>query len=99
MVYAPRAKEIYQSLGNDHTKSIIYSDALDVEKALKIKKQCDEVGIACEEIYGYEFLRSAQSDTTSSFGIGTSLTNDFQSLALTRDEKSNLSIWSLSLSK
>lgn len=54
MVYAPRAKEIYQSLGNDHTKSIIYSDALDVEKALKIKKQCDEVGIGCEEIYGYE---------------------------------------------
>lgn len=79
MVYAPRAKEIYQSLCNDHTKkSIIYSDALNVEKALKIKKQCDEVGIACEEIYGYEFLRSAQSDTTSSFGIGTSLTNDFQ---------------------
>ena len=51
MVYAPRAKEIYQSMGIDHTKkSIIYSDALTVEKALKIKKQCEEVGFACEPI-------------------------------------------------
>lgn len=49
MVYAPRAKEIYESMGIDYKKkSIIYSDALTVDKALKIKEQCDEVGFACE---------------------------------------------------
>lgn len=49
MVYAPRAKEIYESMGIDYKKkSIIYSDALTVDKALKIKQQCDEVGFACE---------------------------------------------------
>ncbi|KAL5532607.1 NPT1 [Sanghuangporus sanghuang] len=48
LVYAPRAKEIYQSMGIDQrTKSIIYSDALTDEKALKIKAQCDEVGFPC----------------------------------------------------
>uniref|UniRef100_A0A0W0FKK0 nicotinate phosphoribosyltransferase n=1 Tax=Moniliophthora roreri TaxID=221103 RepID=A0A0W0FKK0_MONRR len=44
-VYAPRAKEIYTSLGIDHTqKLIIYSDALDIDKALKLKKLTDDVG-------------------------------------------------------
>ncbi|EJF55844.1 nicotinate phosphoribosyltransferase [Dichomitus squalens] len=47
-VYAPRAKEIYQQLGVDHTKKIIiYSDALNVDKALQLKKQCDELGFKC----------------------------------------------------
>lgn len=49
MVYAPRAKEIYESMGIDYKKkSIIYSDALTVHKAFRIKQQCDEVGFACE---------------------------------------------------
>lgn len=44
-VYAPRAREIYQSMNIDHTtKTIVYSDALTVDKALGLKKQCDEVG-------------------------------------------------------
>ena len=44
-MYAPRAREIYQSMNIDHTtKTIIYSDALTVEKALGLKRQCDEVG-------------------------------------------------------
>jgi len=44
-VYAPRAWEIYRSMNIDHTsKVIVYSDALNVEKALALKKQCDEVG-------------------------------------------------------
>ena len=44
-VYAPRAREIYQSMNIDHTKKIIvYSDGLNVGKALGLKKQCDEVG-------------------------------------------------------
>ena len=47
-IYAPRAKEIYQQLGVDHTKkTIVYSDALNVDKALKLKKQCDELGFKC----------------------------------------------------
>ncbi|TDL21416.1 nicotinate phosphoribosyltransferase [Rickenella mellea] len=44
-VYAPRAKETYESIGIDHRdKTIIYSDSLDVDKALRLKRQCDEVG-------------------------------------------------------
>lgn len=44
-VYAPRAKEIYTSLGIDHrTKTIIFSDALNMDKALGLKKQADELG-------------------------------------------------------
>ena len=44
-VYAPRAREIYRSMNMDHTsKMIVYSDALNVEKALALKKQCDEIG-------------------------------------------------------
>ncbi|KAI0324326.1 nicotinate phosphoribosyltransferase [Cubamyces sp. BRFM 1775] len=47
-VFAPRAKEIYQQLGVDYTtKTIIFSDSLNVEKALKLKKQCDEIGFKC----------------------------------------------------
>ncbi|PAV24028.1 nicotinate phosphoribosyltransferase [Pyrrhoderma noxium] len=48
LAYAPRAKEIYDSMGIDfRTRSIIYSDALNIEKALKIKAQCDEIGFTC----------------------------------------------------
>ena len=44
-VFAPRAKEVYESMGIDHReKMIIYSDALNNEKALRLKKQCDEIG-------------------------------------------------------
>lgn len=44
-VYAPRAKEVYDSLSIDsREKTIIFSDALSVEKAKKLKAQCDEVG-------------------------------------------------------
>ncbi|KAK7690150.1 hypothetical protein QCA50_006799 [Cerrena zonata] len=44
-VYAPRAKEIYQSMGIDHReKMIIFSDAVNLDKALRLKKQCDEIG-------------------------------------------------------
>ena len=44
-VYAPRAKQVYESLGIDpREKTIIFSDALSVGKAKKLKAQCDEVG-------------------------------------------------------
>jgi len=69
-VYAPRAREIYRSMNVDHaTKVIIYSDGLNVDKALALKKQCDEVGF------------------TASFGIGTSLSNDFKSISSGRRQK------------
>ncbi|PIL29887.1 hypothetical protein GSI_08096 [Ganoderma sinense ZZ0214-1] len=70
-VFAPRAKEVYEQLGLDYTKkTIIFSDALDVEKALQLKKQCDRLGFRC------------------SFGIGTSLTNDFKKKSSGGTEKS-----------
>ncbi|EMD33281.1 hypothetical protein CERSUDRAFT_117911 [Gelatoporia subvermispora B] len=70
-VYAPYAREVYRQLDIDHTeKMIIYSDAVTVDKALKLNEQCHEYGFRC------------------SFGIGTSLTNDFKSVSSGRKEKS-----------
>ena len=44
--YAPRAKAVYEQLGIDpRTKMIIFSDALNVDKALRLKQQCDELGV------------------------------------------------------
>ncbi|KAL0568599.1 nicotinate phosphoribosyltransferase [Marasmius crinis-equi] len=44
-VYAERAREVYQTLGIDHTqKLVIYSDGLNVDKAVKLKKLTDEIG-------------------------------------------------------
>ncbi|KAI9486289.1 MAG: nicotinate phosphoribosyltransferase [Benjaminiella poitrasii] len=50
----------YKSIGIDPaTKLIVFSDALNVERAISLKDQADKAGIK------------------ASFGIGTSLTNDF----------------------
>ncbi|KAH7912012.1 Quinolinate phosphoribosyl transferase [Hygrophoropsis aurantiaca] len=47
-VYAPRAKKMFEDLGIDiRTKSIIFSDALNSDKVLRLKKQCDELGFSC----------------------------------------------------
>lgn len=44
-VFAPNAKAAYESMGIDiREKSIIYSDALNLDKALGLKKQCDGIG-------------------------------------------------------
>jgi nicotinate phosphoribosyltransferase len=44
-VFAPKAKEVYESMGIDpRDKAIIFSDAIDMEKALGLKKQCDDIG-------------------------------------------------------
>ncbi|KAH8104662.1 nicotinate phosphoribosyltransferase [Cristinia sonorae] len=44
-VYAPRAREIFESLGIDYRKkSIIYSDSVNLEKAVTLAKQCREIG-------------------------------------------------------
>ena len=45
-VYAPRAQEIYEALGVAYRdrKTIIFSDSVDVEKALKLQAQTREIG-------------------------------------------------------
>ena len=49
--FAPLAKKAYESMGIDHReKSIIYSDALNLDKALGLKKQCDELGFPCASV-------------------------------------------------
>ena len=46
--FAHRAKAVYQQVGVDYTqKFVIFSDALDVEKAVKLKKECDGIGLKC----------------------------------------------------
>ncbi|KAJ8521135.1 hypothetical protein ONZ45_g2123 [Pleurotus djamor] len=46
--FAPRAKEMYERLGVDtREKLIVYSDSLNVERCLKLKKQCDDIGFQC----------------------------------------------------
>ncbi|KAH9999212.1 nicotinate phosphoribosyltransferase [Russula compacta] len=44
-VFAPLAKEVYERLGiNLGEKTIAYSDWLNVDKAIALKKHCDELG-------------------------------------------------------
>lgn len=51
-VFAPQAKDVYAQLGIDHRqKTIIYSDALTVDKVLKLKDQCDGLGFKCILFY------------------------------------------------
>lgn len=51
-VYAPRAKEVYEALGVEYKgrKTIIFSDSVDVEKALKLKAQSRELGFLGEHL-------------------------------------------------
>jgi nicotinate phosphoribosyltransferase len=45
LTFAPRAKEVYQTLGIDYReKLMVYSDALNTDKVLAIQKQCQELG-------------------------------------------------------
>lgn len=59
------------------TRSIIYSDALNIEKALKIKAQCDEIGFTCGLFISHNHFTDLTITVQGSFGIGTFLTNDF----------------------
>ncbi|KAG8213192.1 Quinolinate phosphoribosyl transferase [Butyriboletus roseoflavus] len=46
--FAPAAKAMYESMGIDiRTKTIVYSDALTLDKVLQLKKQCDDIGFRC----------------------------------------------------
>jgi hypothetical protein len=61
-VFAPRAKEVYEQLGiNPSEKLIVYSDSLSVEKAIALKKQCDELGLN----RGFPFFIIPLHDVTS----------------------------------
>ncbi|KAF8877268.1 Quinolinate phosphoribosyl transferase [Infundibulicybe gibba] len=72
LLFAVRAKEIYDQLGiNPADKLIIYSDSLDVHKALELKKHSDSLGL-----------------TKVLFGIGTFLANDFKTVSSGGTEKS-----------
>ncbi|KAG7451014.1 nicotinate phosphoribosyltransferase [Guyanagaster necrorhizus] len=43
--FSLRAKAVYEKMGIDHrTKTITFSDALDIDKALKLQKQSEEIG-------------------------------------------------------
>ncbi|KAF9448625.1 nicotinate phosphoribosyltransferase [Macrolepiota fuliginosa MF-IS2] len=45
LLFAPKVKETYDKIGIEgRDKLVIYSDSLNVDKALKIKRQCDELG-------------------------------------------------------
>lgn len=45
-VFAPQAKEVYERLGiNPSEKTVVYSDSLNVDKAIALKKQCEDVGL------------------------------------------------------
>ena len=58
--FIQRIVQHYKSVGVDpKTKFIVFSDALDVQRAIKLQGATEEAGIG------------------ASFGIGTSLTNDF----------------------
>ena len=55
-VFAPKAKEVYERMSIDYRdKTIVFSDALNIDKALKLKRQCDELGFSC----AYPSLRVA----------------------------------------
>jgi len=45
-LFAPRAKGFYESLNIDPSqKALVYSDALDVDKVLQLKAQCNDLGL------------------------------------------------------
>jgi len=70
--FAPRVKEMYESLGIDpRQKRCVFSDGLNVDKVLRLQKQTAELGL-----------------DRVSFGIGTSLTNDYKLASSGGKEKS-----------
>lgn len=45
-MFGRRAKEVFESLGIDPSKKmIIYSDALSIDKALRLKEQANDLGL------------------------------------------------------
>jgi nicotinic acid phosphoribosyltransferase len=88
--FAPQAKEAYERLCiNYREKTIIYSDSLDVDKAIALKKQCEEIGFI--RLFS---LSSVMSSTlirrvcVANFGMGTFFTNNFRSSSSNGQEES-----------
>ncbi|KAJ8582817.1 Nicotinate/Quinolinate PRTase C-terminal domain-like protein, partial [Rhizopogon salebrosus TDB-379] len=72
-VFTPRAKQMYEQRGIDHTQTgIICSDSLDFNKAKALHDQCQQLGF-----------------TKCSFGIGTWLMNDFKTKSSGYKEQSH----------
>jgi len=76
---------MYEEHGIDYTqKGIVFSDALDYTKAIELQAQCQQLGFT--KCTSPPFSRTAFIGLTwiffpaylGSFGIGTSLTNDFK---------------------
>ena len=61
-VFAERADEHYKKLRiNPSHKSIVFSDGLTADLATKIKKHCDELGIACSFGIGTSFTNDFET--------------------------------------
>lgn len=44
--FGPRVKKVYESLGIDpRQRLIVYSDSLNVDKAIRLQRQADELGL------------------------------------------------------
>ena len=87
--FGPRVKTMYQSIGIDPAdKMLVYSDSLTVQKAVEIKKRCEEIGLrkGLEPTYLLYELQTYIYAVT--FGIGTFLTNDFKTSSSCGKEKS-----------
>lgn len=90
-VFAPQAKEVYERLGiKPSEKVIVYSDSLNVKKAIALKKQCDELGLTCKLFISslVTSLAVRFNVCAAAFGIGTFFTNDFKSLSSGGEVKS-----------
>lgn len=57
-------------------RRIIFSDGLDVDRAVELQRGCDDMGVQGEGFSGYSH-QLGLTGPTAAFGIGTSLTNDF----------------------
>lgn len=90
--FGPRIKKMYQALGIPFSsKSLIYSDALTIDKCLDIKKQSDELNFDRGRLIFTLYSDSDRRISIVSFGIGTFLTNDFRKLS-TGDKSKALNI-------
>jgi hypothetical protein len=75
--FAPQAKGVYESLGINHREStILYSDSLNLEKTLALKKHCEEIGfigLSSRPFFSYMPLSYAQRLSVSARSSRTTL--------------------------